>query len=205
MLLKLYPENPEMKKIQTIVDCLNKGGLIIYPTDTVYSIGCDIRHPKALQKVAKIKGVKLEKANFSLICSDLSQLTDYAKSIDTPTYKAMKRAFPGAFTFILNANGNVPKLFTSKKRTVGIRIPDNNIPREIVHELGASIISTSVYSDESASEYITDPELIYEKYKDLVDIVVDGGMGNIDASTVVDCTDGQLDVIREGLGDISLL
>jgi tRNA threonylcarbamoyl adenosine modification protein (Sua5/YciO/YrdC/YwlC family) len=205
MLLKLYPENPEMKKIHTIVDCLNKGGVIIYPTDTVYAIGCDIRHPKALQKVAKIKGIKLEKANFSLICSDLSQLTNYAKSIDTPTYKAMKRALPGAFTFILNANGNVPKLFTPKKRTVGIRIPDNNIPREIVHELGASIVSTSVYSDDELTEYITDPELIYEKYKDMVDIVIDGGLGNLEASTVVDCVNGHIEVIREGLGDISLL
>lgn len=203
-LIKIYNENPNARDIETAVKILKNGGLIIYPTDTVYGLGCDISNNKALEKVARIKGIKLEKANFSFICYDLSNLSEYIKQIDTPTYKILKRALPGAFTFILNGNNKLPKAF-KKKKTVGIRIPDNNIVREIVKELGNPIVSTSIYDEDSVIEYTTDPELIYEKWKNIVDLVVDGGYGNNQASTVVDLTQGEVNIIRDGKGDINLL
>lgn len=201
MLLKLHEENPDPRQIDKIVDCLKKGGLIIYPTDTVYGLGCDISNHKAIEKIAKIKGVKLNKAHFSFVCHDLSHLSDYAIQIDTPTYKVLKRALPGAYTFILKASSNVPKLFKTKKKTVGIRVPDNDIPREIVRELGNPIITTSI-PDEEDIEYTTDPELIHEKYGELVDIVIDGGIGDYEGSTVIDFSNGIMEIIREGKGDI---
>ena len=183
-----------------MVECLRNGGVVIYPTDTVYGIGCDINKQRAVERVCKIKGIDSEKANFSFICSDLSHLSDFTKPISTSVYKVMKKALPGPFTFILEANNNVPKLFRSKKKTVGIRIPKNNICLEIVKQLGNPIMSTSVHDDDELIEYTTDPELIQDKYKDLVDIVIAGGYGNNQASTVVDCSEGEFDILRQGLG-----
>ncbi len=202
MLLKIYPDNTNDKHINQVVDVLQKGGVIIYPTDTVYGIGCDISNQKAVEKVARIKGVKLEKANFSFICNDLSHLSDFTKNISNDTFKLMKRNLPGAFTFILNANNNVPKLFKNKKKTVGIRIPDNDIIREIVRKLGNPILTTSIKDDDEIVEYTTDPELIHENYKEKVDLVIDGGYGNNEPSTIVDCTSDDAEIIREGLGEL---
>ncbi|MFT6998689.1 MAG: tRNA threonylcarbamoyl adenosine modification protein (Sua5/YciO/YrdC/YwlC family) [Cryomorphaceae bacterium] len=201
MILKIYPDNPNPKRIQEVADILRNGGIVIYPTDTVYSIGCDLMNQKAIAKVAAIKGIKPEKANFSIICYDLSHISEYAK-INTPDYKLLKKSLPGAFTFILNATGNVPKIFKSKKKTIGIRVPNNNIAREIVLEFGNPIIATSVHDDDEILEYTTDPELIHEKYGKLVDVVIDGGMGNNEASTIVDLTDGEPEIIRQGLGEL---
>lgn len=200
MLIKVYPENPNPRYIQIIAGCLRQGGVIIYPTDTVYAIGCDLMHHKAVERVAQIKGIKKEKANFSLICSDLQHISDYSKPFSTSVYKAMKKATPGPYTFILNAGSQVPRIFQSRKKTVGIRVPDNAIVREIVKELGNPIISTSVYDDDEILEYTTDPELIHEKYQDLVDMVIDGGFGDNQASTVIDCTGGELILVRQGKG-----
>lgn len=200
-LVKIYNENPNFKKIREVVDVLKKGGLIIYPTDTVYGLGCDITNTKAVERVAKIKGIKIEKANFSFICNDLSHLSDYVKQIDTSTYKILKKALPGAYTFILPGGSNLPKVF-KKKKTVGIRIPDNNIARAIVKELGNPIISTSIYDEDDIIEYTTDPELIFEKWKSLVDVVIDGGYGDNQPSTVIDLTRGEIEIIREGKGII---
>ncbi len=202
MLIKIHPENPSLRLIRIVADCLRNGGVIIYPTDTVYAIGCDIHQPKAVQRVARIKNIKPEKANFSLICYDLSHISDLTKPFTTSIYKSMKKGLPGPFTFILNANNNVPKLFQSRKKTVGIRVPDNKIAREIVKELGNPVISTSVYDDDEIIEYTTDPELIHENYEHLVDIVVAGGNGSNQASTVIDCTGDEMEVIREGKGAI---
>lgn len=205
MLIKIYPENPNEKTIEQVVDILKKGGLIIYPTDTVYGLGCDITNPKAIEKIARIRGIKPEKANFSFICYDLSHISDYIKPIDNETYRILKKALPGPFTFIFNASKKVPKLLSSNKKTVGIRVPDNNIARAIVKMLGNPIISTSIRDEDEIKEYATDPELIYEKFKDLVDIVIDGGYGDNEPSTVIDCTTGEFEVIREGKGDLELI
>lgn len=202
MLIKIYPENPNERAIEQVVDVLKKGGLIIYPTDTIYGLGCDITNPKAIEKICRIRGIKPEKANFSFICHDLSHISDFIKPIDNTTFRVLKKALPGPFTFIFNANNNVPKLLSSNKKTVGIRVPDNNIARCIVRELGNPILSTSIKDDDELIEYSTDPELIYEKYQDLVDMVIDGGYGDNEASTVVDCTNGEFEIIREGKGDI---
>ncbi len=202
MLLKIYPDNPDQRKIITVVDVLKQGGIIIFPTDTVYGLGCDIYNHKAVEKIARIKGINLAKANFSFICYDLSHLSDFTKHIDNNVYKLMNKNLPGAFTFILPANNKVPKIFKSKKKTVGIRIPDNNIAREIVNQLGNPIMTTSIYDEDEIIEYTTDPELIYEKYINLVDIVIDGGYGNNEASTVVDCTGEEIEVIRQGVGEL---
>ncbi|MFH0894607.1 MAG: L-threonylcarbamoyladenylate synthase [Bacteroidota bacterium] len=201
-LIKIYPENPNPKAIQQVVDCLLSGGIVIYPTDTVYGIGCDIFQHKAIERVAQIKGIKAEKANFSFICSDLSHISDYTRQLSTPIYKLLKRTLPGPFTYILNANNNVPNILQSKKKTVGIRIPDNPIIVEIVRTLSHPILTTSIRDADDVIEYSTDPELIYEKYKDIVDIVVDGGFGGNIASTVVDCTGDDAVVIRQGKGQI---
>jgi len=200
MLLKVYPENPNPRHIHTVVECLMYGGIIIYPTDTVYGLGCDIFKSKAVERIALIKGIKAEKSNFSFICDDLSQLSDYSKPIPNEVFKLMRKNLPGPFTFILNASNNVPKLIQSKKKTVGISIPDNNIPRVIVKELGHPIMSTSIHDDDEIIEYTTDPELIYEKYSNLVDIVIDGGYGDNEPSTVIDCTGPEPLIISEGKG-----
>ena len=201
MLVKLFNENPNLREILKIVEVLRKGGLIIYPTDTVYGLGCDITNAKAVEKVARIKGVKVEKNNFSFICSDLSHLSDFTKPISNSVFKLMKKNLPGPFTFILEANNNVPKYFKNKK-TVGIRVPDNNIIREIVRELGNPILSTSIHDEDEILEYTTDPELIYEKYQDIAEIVIDGGYGELIPSTIVDCTGDEILIIREGKGKL---
>lgn len=200
MLLKIHPDNPNQRHIQKVIECLNNGGTIIYPTDTVYGIGCDIYKNKAVEKIAQIKGIKKEKANFSFICSDLSHISDFTRPISNDIYKLMRRNLPGPFTFILEANNKVPKLFQSKKKTVGIRVPDNNIINVIVEQLGNPIMSSSVYDEDEIIEYTTDPELIYEKYGHLVDIVIDGGYGGNEASTIIDCTTDELTILREGKG-----
>ncbi|MDX1284273.1 MAG: L-threonylcarbamoyladenylate synthase [Draconibacterium sp.] len=202
MLVRLYNENPNPREVLKIVDVLRRGGVIIYPTDTVYGLGCDITNNKAVEKVARIKGVKIEKANFSFICSDLSHLSDYTRPISNSIFKLMKKNLPGPFTFILEANNNVPKYFKGKKKTVGIRVPDNNIIREIVAELGNPILSTSIHDDDEIIEYTTDPELIYEKYHDIVEIVIDGGYGELTPSTIVDCSGSEIEVLREGRGEL---
>jgi len=202
--IKIYPENPNPKEIEKVVTILRNGGIIIYPTDTVYGLGCDITNTKAMERIAKIKGVKLEKANFSFIVNSLSHLADFTKRIDTATYKLLKRALPGAYTFILEGNNKLPKAF-KKKKTVGIRIPDNNIILEIVKELGNPIITTSIYDEDELLEYTTDPELIFEKWQDKVDAVIDGGYGFNVASTVIDLTGYEPEILREGKGDIDVV
>lgn len=202
MLLEIHPENPEVRKIRMVARALSDGGIIIYPTDTVYGMGCDIYENGSVEKIYRLKGLKSEKSNLSILCYDLSQLSDFARPIDTPVYRVMRKALPGPFTFILKANSNVPKLFKSRKKTVGIRVPDNKICREIVKELGHPIVSTSIHADDEIIDYITDPELIYEKYKTRVDIVINGGFGGNKPSTVVDCSEGDFEIKRQGLGNL---
>lgn len=200
MLLKIHPQNPNPREINRVIECLASGGIIIYPTDTVYGMGCDIHKPKAVERICNIKGIDCEKANFSFICHDLSHLADFTKPISTSVYKVMRKTLPGPFTFILEANANVPKIFKSRKKTVGIRIPDNAICLELVKRLGNPIMSTSVHDDDKIVDYTTDPEQIHDRYKKLVDIVIDGGMGNNQPSTVLDCTNGGFTILRQGLG-----
>ncbi|MGS2739586.1 L-threonylcarbamoyladenylate synthase [Sinomicrobium sp. M5D2P17] len=200
-LIRIYEENPNTREVHKVVNILKKGGLVIYPTDTVYGLGCDITNSKALERIARIKGVKLEKANFSFICADLSNLSDYVKQIDNSTFKLLKRALPGPFTFILSGSNNLPKDF-KKKKTVGIRVPGNNIALALVRELGNPIVSTSIYDEDELLEYTTDPELIYEKWENLVDVVIDGGYGDNIASTVVDLTGTEPEVMRQGKGNL---
>lgn len=202
MLIKLYEESTNPRDLKRITECFNDGGLVIYPTDTVYALGCSITSRSAIEKVARIKNVKLEKADFSFVFYDLSHISEYTKQFDTRTFKLLKRNLPGPFTFILEANNSIPKLFKNKKRTLGIRVPNNSICRSIVEHLGNPIISTSIYDEDEVLEYTTDPELIYEKYQDKVDIVVDGGYGNNEASTVVDLTSGDPEILRQGIGEL---
>lgn len=205
MLIDIHPKNPEPKKIKMVTECLLDGGVIIYPTDTIYSIGCSLLKLKGIERVAKIKGVKVEKANFSIVCHDLSHLSDYTRSVSTQVYKLMKKALPGPYTFILNANNNVPRYFNSNKKEIGIRIPDNTICLEMVKALGHPVIATSVHDDDEIIEYTTDPTLIYERYGKSVDIVINGGYGNNIASTVIDCTGEIPEIIREGAGEVENL
>lgn len=200
MLVRLFNENPNPREVRKIADVLRDGGIIIYPTDTVYGMGCDITNSKGVEQVARWKGIKVEKNNFSFICSDFSHLSDYTKPIPNGVFKLLKKNLPGPFTFILEANNNVPKYFKGKKKTVGIRIPNNNIIRDIVAELGNPILSTSIHDEDEILEYTTDPELIYEKYKDMVDLVIDGGPGELTPSTIVDCSGSDIEIIREGKG-----
>ena len=204
-IVKLYSENPSQKEIDQVVKCLKKGGVIIYPTDTVYGMGCDLTNAKAVEKLALIKGERASKANFSIVCYDLSHISDYAKQVDTPTFKLMKRCLPGPYTFILEANNRIPKMFNGKKKEVGIRVPDNNIVREIVKSLGRPLVNTSIRDNDEIVEYTTDPELIYENHFGTVDLVVNGGFGKNEASTIIDCTGDEPVVVREGLGDISFI
>ncbi len=200
MLLHIHPENPEERKIKIVTECLKDGGIVIYPTDTVYSLGCDINNHQAIEKMSRIKNIDVKSANYSLVCYDLSHLSDFVFSIDTPLYRVMKKSLPGAFTFILKANSNVPKIFKSKKKTVGIRVPDNKICRMIVKELGNPITSTSIHDIYDYDDYITDAEEIYKLFEKRVDIVIDGGYGHRTPSTVLDCSDGEINVVRQGLG-----
>lgn len=202
MLVKLYEENPNPKEIDKIVKVLQDGGLIVYPTDTVYAIGCDALNVRAVEKICRMKDINPEKSNLSIICYDLSNISEYAR-VDNNTFKLMKKNLPGPFTFILNTTSSLPKIYKNKK-TVGIRIPDNNIIRELVHTLGNPIMTTSVKDDDEVIEYTTDPELIYERYQDFVDIVIDGGYGGIEASTIVDCTGDEPEIMRQGKGELIL-
>lgn len=202
-LLRIYEENPNPKAVAKVVQVLRKGGLIIYPTDTVYGLGCDITNTRALEKIARIKGIKLDKANWSFICADLSNLSDYVRQIDSATFKILKRALPGPYTFILPGSSNLPKDF-KKKKTVGIRVPDNSIAQTLVRELGNPIVSTSIHDEDELLEYTTDPELIYEKWNNLVDIVIDGGYGGNVASTVIDLSGDEPEVLREGKGSLDI-
>lgn len=202
MLIKIHPENPGERQILKVVDCLSKGGVIIYPTDTVYGFACDIYKPKAIERIAMIKGIKKKHADFSFIFSDLSHLSEYTLPINNPVYKLMRKSLPGPYTFILNANNKIPKIFQSNKRTVGVRVPSNNIPVEIVRFLGHPIMTTSVHDEDEILEYTTDPELIHERYGNQVDMVIDGGYGDNEPSTIIDCTSDEIEVIREGKGEI---
>ncbi|WP_264549879.1 L-threonylcarbamoyladenylate synthase [Flavobacterium sp. N2820] len=203
-IIKIYEDKPSEAAIKKVVQVLKDGGLVIYPTDTVYGLGCDITNSRALEKLAKIKGIKLEKANFSFVCSSLSNISDYVKQIDTATFKILKRALPGPYTFILPGNNDLPKEFR-KKKTVGIRVPANNIALQIVELLGNPIVSTSIHDDDEVIEYSTDPELIFEKWNNKVDIVIDGGYGDNVASTIIDLTGYEPEVIREGKGSLDVL
>lgn len=206
MLIRIHDENPSFRQIQKVVEVLNNGGVVIYPTDTVYGMGCSIYKPKAVERISLIKGIPLSKANFSLICCNLSDLSTFAKPLNNNIYKAMKKCLPGPYTFIINASSNVPKLFMSKKKTIGIRVPENNIIQAIVKELGHPIMSTSIKnSEDEIIEYLVDPELIHDKFEDLVDLVINGGYGGIDPSTILDCTDDEITVIREGKGSIDFI
>jgi tRNA threonylcarbamoyl adenosine modification protein (Sua5/YciO/YrdC/YwlC family) len=202
--IKIYEDKPNEAAIAKVVKILKEGGLVIYPTDTVYGLGCDITNSKALERIAKIKGIKLEKANFSFICHDLSNLSDYVRQIDTATFKILKRALPGPYTFILPGNNNLPKEF-KKKTTVGIRVPNNEIVLEIVRQLGNPIVSTSIRDEDDVIEYTTDPELIFEKWQNLVDLVIDGGYGDNVGSTIIDLSGAEPEVIRAGKGNIDII
>lgn len=202
MLVKLYESNPDPRTIAMAVEILKKGGVIIYPTDTVYGIGCDITNHRAIERVCKIRGLNPAKSNLSFICYDLTEIANFTKPFDTAVFRVLKKALPGPFTFIFNASGQVPKLLSTKKKTVGIRVPANNIVREIVKELGNPIITSSIHDEDEIIEYSTDPELIHEKYEELVDLVIDGGYGDNIASTVIDLTSGEFEVLREGKGNI---
>lgn len=202
MILKIYNDNPNQKELEKVVKILKDGGLVIYPTDTVYAIGCDALNVRAVEKICDFKGINPQKSNLSIICYDMSNISEYAK-VDNATFKLMKKNLPGAFTFLLNTTSSLPKLYKNKK-TVGIRIPDNNIIRELVRLLGNPILTTSVKDDDEVIEYTTDPELIHEKYEHFVDMVIDGGYGNLEASTVVDCTEDEPTIIRQGKGELIL-
>lgn len=201
-LLKIHPQNPEARKIHHTVDVLRKGGIVIYPTDTIYGIGCDLMNRKSIERLCRIMDIKPQKLDLSFICNDLSHISEFVHRIDTPVFKLLKKALPGPFTFILESSSRVPKILDVNKKTVGIRIPDHNIPRQLVKELQNPLITTSIKDDDQIKAYTTDPEEIYEDFKHLVDIVVDGGAGGNIPSTVVSCIDNEITIIRQGLGDV---
>ena len=203
MLIKIYPKNPDERKIRQVVDCLKEGGIIIYPTDTVYALGCDAFNKKALERICRIKNLDIKKHKLSFLCYDLSHISDFTKQLSTSTYKLMKKTLPGPYTYILNANNNIPKLFKSKKKEIGIRIPDNSIAREIVKLLERPIATTSIKDEDKLIEYSTDPELIYLNYSHQVEIVIDGGYGENIPSTIIKCIDNKPIIEREGKGDIT--
>jgi tRNA threonylcarbamoyl adenosine modification protein (Sua5/YciO/YrdC/YwlC family) len=204
-LLKIHPINPEVRKIKNVVEVLRGGGVIIYPTDTIYGIGCDLMNRKAVERVCDVMGIRPNRLDLSFICNDLSHISEYVKRIDTPVFKLLKKALPGPYTFILESSSRVPKILDVNKRTVGIRIPDHNIPRMIVKELGNPLITSSIKDDDKIKAYTTDPEEIYEDFKNLVDIVIDGGPGNNVPSSVLDCTGSEIVIVRNAAGDIDSL
>ena len=201
--IRLYEENPDPKKIRQVVEVLRDGGVIIYPTDTVYGLGCDIMQARAVEKICKIKGINPKKHNFSIVCADLSHLAQFTRVISKPVFKMMKKGLPGPFTFILEASSQVPKILHSQKKTVGIRVPNHGVPRALVEALGNPIVSSSLlHGEEDPIENSTDPELIFERYQHLVDLVIDGGYGSSVPSTVLDCTGEEVQCLREGLGSL---
>jgi tRNA threonylcarbamoyl adenosine modification protein (Sua5/YciO/YrdC/YwlC family) len=206
MLIHINDKQPQAQAIQQIVDCLKNDGIIIYPTDTVYAIGCDITKQKAVERICRIKDIKPEKANFSFVCSDLSHLSEYAKPISNAVFRVMKKSLPGPYTFILEASNNVPRLLKQNKKTVGIRVPDNAICKAIVEALGNPILSTSLKdTGDDIMEYFADPEIIHQQYETTVDLVINGGFGNLHASTILDCSQDEIIVIREGMGSLDVL
>lgn len=206
MLLTIHPQNPDARKIAQVIDILKKGGIIVYPTDTIYTFGCDLNNKKAIEKIARLKGVNPKEAHFSLVCHDLSHISEYSHDFSKSVFKMMKATLPGPYTYILNANKNVTRLFDFKKGTVGIRVPDNNIARTLVKELGNPLIATSVHDDnDPLREYLTDPEEIYERYYKHVDCVIDGGPGSLEASTVIDATGSEPELVREGKGEVEVV
>ncbi|HKK74212.1 MAG TPA: L-threonylcarbamoyladenylate synthase [Saprospiraceae bacterium] len=204
MLLKINPDNPEGRKIRQVVEHLNEGGVIIYPTDTVYGLGCDIENQKAIDRICKLRGLDPKKANLAMICEDISQVSNYTQQIDNATFRMLKKNLPGPFTFILPAANNVPKMFKNRKKTIGVRIPEHNVTAAIVQTLGRPIMTTSLKSDDEILEYFTDPADIYEDFKKLVDVVIDSGPGGNVPSTVIDCTEGEPTILREGAADLVL-
>ncbi len=200
--LDIHPENPQPNKIDKVVEVLRKGGVVIYPTDTVYGIGCDIHNTRAVERLCKIQNINPKKINLSFICYDLSHISEYTQNLSTEVFKRMKKSLPGPYTFILRANNNVPKILHTKKNTVGIRVPNHNVPREIVKELGNPLLNSSIKDTDEIVVYTTDPEEIYERYKHLVDIVIHSGFGGNESSTILDCTGNEVEVIREGKGSI---
>lgn len=200
--LSINPDNPQESRIAQVVEVLKSGGLVIYPTDTVYGIGCDLYNTKAVNRLCQIKGIKPTKLDLSFICYDLSDISRYARSISTPVFKVMRKALPGPFTFILEASNEVPKILDVRKKTVGIRVPDHLIPRLLVKELGRPIITSSIKDADEIIEYSTDPSLIFEKFEHLVEVVIDGGYGGVTPSTVVDCTQDEFRIVRQGLGEL---
>lgn len=205
MLIEINENNIDQRLITRVVEALRKGKIIIFPTDTVYAMGCDLRNKKAIKELAQLKDIKLKKAKFSIICSDLSNLANYVRQLDRPTYKLLNRSLPGPFTFILNATNEIPKLFDTNRKEIGIRIPDNNIIRAVVEELGNPIATTSLHDDEDEIlDYFVDPYAIYERYDSKVELIIDGGPGRLDASTIIDCTGNQAEIIRQGIAEIEL-
>ncbi len=202
MLLRINPETPDKHKVKEVANYLKAGGIIILPTDTVYALSCDMNHRRAVQRICQIKNIKLEKATFSILCEDLSTLSEYTSSISKEVFKVLKRNIPGPFTFILQASKKVPKIFNSKRKSIGIRVPDNEIARAIIKEFGSPIVTTSLHDDDEIIDYTTDPELLFDKYKDLVDVVIDGGYGGNQPSAVIDCTQDELLMIREGAKEL---
>jgi len=203
--LNIHPDNPPLNRILTAVEIIKKGGIVIYPTDTVYAIGCDIHNQKAVEKVCRLKNIEPGKINLSFICQDLSHISEYTKALPTAVFKLMKQVLPGPYTFILNASSNVPNILNTKKKTVGIRVPDNKIVLLLVKELGNPILSTSIKNEDEILEYTTDPDEIYERYKNYVDVIIDGGFGGNEASTILDCTGSEVEVVREGKGSVDEL
>ncbi|MGN6645807.1 MAG: L-threonylcarbamoyladenylate synthase [Cytophaga sp.] len=200
--LSIHPDNPPLNKILTAVEVVRKGGIVIYPTDTVYAIGCDIHNQKAVERVCRLKNIQPGKINLSFICHDLSHISEYTKALPTHVFKLMKQVLPGPYTFILNASNNVPNILNTKKKTIGIRVPDNKIVLMLVKELGNPLLSTSIKNDDEVLEYTTDPDEIYDRYKNYVDVIIDGGFGDNEASTILDCTGTEIEVVREGKGSI---
>lgn len=205
MLLEINPNNIDQRSIELVLDALKKGGVVIFPTDTVYAMGCDLYNKKALNKLATLKGIRLKKARFSIICSSMSDLSDYVKNMDRPTFKLINKSLPGPFTFVLTATNEIPRLFGTNRKEIGIRIPDNPILKEIVEQLGNPIATTSLHDDEDEIlDYFIDPYEIYERYDDKVDLIIDGGYGNLLASTVVECIDGNVEILRQGAGELDI-
>lgn len=202
LLLQIHPDNPQITKIRAAVEIIKKGGVVIYPTDTVYAIGCDIHNQKAVEKVCRLKNIQPGKINLSFMCQDLSHISEYTKALPTQVFKLMKQVLPGPYTFILNASNNVPNILNTKKKTIGIRVPDHKIIHLLIEELGNPILSTSIKNEDEILEYTTDPEEIYDRYKNLVDVIIDGGFGGNEASTILDCTGSEVEVVREGKGAI---
>lgn len=204
MYLEIHPDNPEPRKIAQAVEIIRKGGVVIFPTDTIYALGCDLNNTKAIEKVCRILGKKPERANLSLICADLSDMSSYSAPINSTVFRLMKHCLPGPYTFILRSSRLVPKLFQSNKKTVGIRVPDNNIIRSLLQQLGNPLVSSSVHSEDEIIEYLTDPQEIYEKFENQIDLMIDGGTGDNQASTIIDCVDGEPVLVREGKGEVDL-